>query len=873
MVPGPWPYPGTLAVSVGRSRVAGTGDVEVTQSVFGMGPGEVRRASPRGSLGIYLGYAPGVGKTWAMLSEGRRRRARGTDVVVAVLDPHGRGRTALEATDMEVVPCLRVDGIDEMDVEAVLRRRPQVALVDELAHKHAARGRQGQRWGEVSRLLEAGIDVISTLNIEHLDSLVDVVAQITGTAAADTIPDAVVRSADRIELIDMAPEALRRRLAHGNIYPPEQIDAALGDYFRLGNLAALRELALLWVADRVDESLERYKDDHGISERWETRERVVVGVAGEVEDLERIRRASRMAMRNKGDLLAVNVQTSRRPYRGRATSLQAQRDLVAGLGGTFHEIRGRDVAGALLAFCSAQRATRLVVGVCRGSGPAGWPWRSVLGNLFRGAGQLDLHVISHGAAARHRVALIGWTGQLRLGRGLVAWALGAIVVVVTVAAESSGALVQVLAALPPVAALALVGGPRRALAAGAVALGTAGLIDAQLPHLVGPSVGGAATVALVLVSSSAVVLQGMTLMNLGSRRARFEAEALARTAAHLQCGVGALDRIVEDLRVNLGMESVAVLAPAAGGWRVLAARGPAPPGSPDEADESLKISEGLTVALRGGAPSAADQRLLQTSSALVGVAAELARLEREAREAANLVANEGLRGATLAAVSHDLRTPLASIKAAASSLLDDGVEWTDEAEHELLATISSEADRLGTLVGNLLDISRLQAGAVRLASHPLSLDGIVAAALAGRHDPSGSLRVRVPESLVPVLGDPTLLERAVANVVDNALKWSPRDRPAVLEAGVVRDRVILRVVDHGPGIAPEDRLAVFRPFQRRGDSPRGSGVGLGLAVARGFVTAMGGTLEVEDTPGGGCTMVFRLPVASYPARTEIVATA
>ncbi|MHB1501056.1 MAG: ATP-binding protein, partial [Candidatus Dormibacteria bacterium] len=641
----------------------------------------------------------------------------------------------------------------------------------------------------------------------------------------------------------------------------------------LGNLAALRELALLWVADRVDESLERYKDDHGISERWETRERVVVGVAGEVEDLERIRRASRMAMRNRGDLLAVNVQTSRRPHRGRATPLQAQRDLVAGLGGTFHEIHGRDIAGALLAFCSAQRATRLVVGVSRGSGTAGWPWRSVLGTLFRGAGQLDLHVISDGAAARHRVGIIGWTGDLRRGRGLAAWALGAIAVVVAVAAESSGALVQVLAALPPVTALALVGGPRRALAAGAVALGTAGLIDLQLPHLVGPSVGTAATVALVVVSSFAVVLQGVALMHLRSRRARFEAEALARTAAHLQCGVGALDRIVEDLRANLGMESVAVLAPAAGGWRVLAAQGPVPPGCPDEADESLKISEGLTVALRGRAPSASDQRLLQTSSALVGVAAELARLEREAREAANLVADEGLRGATLAAVSHDLRTPLASIKAAASSLLDDGVEWTAEAEHELLATISSEADRLGTLVGNLLDISRLQAGAVRLANHPLSLDGIVAAALAGRHDPSGSLRVRVPESLVPVLGDPTLLERAVANVVDNALKWSPPDRPAVLEAGVVRDRVILRVVDHGPGIAPEDRLAVFRPFQRRGDSPRGSGVGLGLAVARGFVTVMGGTLEVEDTPGGGCTMVFRLPVATYPARTETVATA
>jgi two-component system sensor histidine kinase KdpD len=807
-----------------------------------------------------------------MLNEGRRRRDRGTDVVVALLETHGRERTAREARDLEVIPRLLECRPGEMDVQAVLRRQPQVALVDELAHQCGSEGGQSPRWQEVSLLLEAGIDVISTLNIEHLESLADVVAQITGAAARETIPDVVVRSAARLELIDMAPEALRRRLAHGSIYPPEQVDAALGDHFRLGNLAALRELALLWVADRVDESLERYKDEHGISERWETRERVVVGVSAEDTDLERIRRASRMALRNKGDLLAVHVQPPRRQKRDSSRSLQAQRELVTGLGGTFHEIRGRDTASSLLAFCRAQRATRLVVGVSSGSRRAGWLRRSVLGYLFRGSDQIDLHVISHPAEPGHRVSLPRWSGVFWVGRRGLAWGLGVILVVAAVMAEPFGVAFQVLAALAPVMAVMLVFGPLLALAAAGVAIGAAAVIDSQLPHLVGPGVATVVVLAIVILSGAVAVVHGVTPTSRWLRRSEFEAEALARTAAHLRHGGRALDLIVEELRRNLSLKSVAVLARTGGGWSVLSAQGADPPRSPDEADESLKLPDGLTVAVSGQVPKAADQRLLQTTSVLVGVAAELGRLEREAREAADLVANESLHGATLAAVSHDLRTPLASIKAAASSLLDKEVRWTAEAEHELLATISSEADRLGTLVGNLLDISRLRTGAVTLTCRPLSLYGAVAGALAGRHDPAGSLRVRVPETLLPVLGDPTLLERAIANVVDNALKWSPPDRPAVLEAGVVRDQVILRVVDHGPGIAPKDRLAVFRPFQRLGDSPRGTGVGLGLAVARGFMSAMGGSLEVEDTPGGGCTMVFRLPVATYPACPEAVTT-
>ena len=300
----------------------------------------------RGQLRIYLGSAAGVGKTFAMLGEGHRRAERGTDVVVAFVETHGRPHTAALVEGLEVIPRARIayrgSSFEEMDIDAVLARRPEVALVDEFAHTNVPGSRNEKRWQDVQELLDAGIDVISNVNIQHLASLNDVVEKITGVPQRETVPDAIVRAADQVELVDMTPEALRRRMAHGNIYPAEKIDAALTHYFRAGNLDALRELALIWLADKVDEGLQRYRAAHGIQETWEARERVVVALTGGPEGDTLIRRAARIAARSSGgDLLAVHVTKSDGLTGADPAALAAQRRLAESLGGTYHQVVGR----------------------------------------------------------------------------------------------------------------------------------------------------------------------------------------------------------------------------------------------------------------------------------------------------------------------------------------------------------------------------------------------------------------------------------------------------------------------------------------------------------------------------------------------------
>src|SRR5271165_2233905 len=317
----------------------------------------------RGKLRVYLGAAPGVGKTYAMLAEGHRCAARGTDVVIALVEPHGRRLTESMAAGLESVPrrvmSYRGAEFTEMDVDAVLARHPQIALVDELAHSNVPGCRNAKRWQDVDELLAAGVDVISTLNIQHLESLNDVVAQITGTLQRETLPDEVARRADQVELVDMTAEALRRRMIHGNIYPPDRIEAALTHYFRPGNLTALRELALLWVADRVEEGLQRYRLEHGIVAPWETRERILVAVAGLSGEETIIRRAARIAAQTPGsELIAVHVRQDDGLAVARSGLLASYRDLAVSLGATFRHVTGDDVADALLQFANAENITQ-----------------------------------------------------------------------------------------------------------------------------------------------------------------------------------------------------------------------------------------------------------------------------------------------------------------------------------------------------------------------------------------------------------------------------------------------------------------------------------------------------------------------------------
>jgi two-component system, OmpR family, sensor histidine kinase KdpD len=378
----------------------------------------VERGHGRGKLRIYLGAAPGVGKTYAMLAEGQRRRARGTDVVGALIETHGRRLTAEMAEGLEVVPrrtmTYRGAAFTEMDTDAVLARHPQVALVDELAHTNVPGCGNAKRWQDVDELLDAGIDVITTLNIQHLESLSTVARQVTGVEQHETIPDDVARRADQIELVDMTPEALRRRMVHGNVYPPNRIEAALSHYFRPGNLTALRELALLWVADRVEEGMQRYRAEHGIAAPWETRERIVVGIAGEKGDEAVIRRAARIAARTPGsDLLAVHVDQDDGLAARPDGVLDTQRALVAAVGGSFLQVPGEDVPETLLQFARAENATQIVLGASlRGRFLTLLSGKSIPTRVARRAGHMDVHLVSRG----DRTTVGGWS---------LTWALGA----------------------------------------------------------------------------------------------------------------------------------------------------------------------------------------------------------------------------------------------------------------------------------------------------------------------------------------------------------------------------------------------------------------------------------------------------------------
>jgi two-component system sensor histidine kinase KdpD len=843
---------------------------------------------PRGQLRLYLGAAPGVGKTFAMLNEGRRRHDRGTDVVVGFVETHGRARTAEQVGDLEVVARRHAEyrgtTFEEMDTDALIARRPEVALVDELAHTNVPGSPHEKRWKDVEQLLDAGIDVISTLNIQHLESVNDVVERITGVKQRETIPDDVVRRADQIELVDMTPEALRRRMAHGNVYKADRIDAALANYFRPGNLAALRELALLWLADRVDEGLEEYRERNSITEPWETRERVLVAITGAPGTEGLIRRAARMAHRSRGELLGVHVRNDDGlAGDGRSDAVERHRQLLADLGGEYHEVVASDIAAALAELARVENVTQLVLGASRRSRWAELIRGSVINRVIRLSGPIDLHVISQDASdGHHPIRLRGrgfrrgsaLTPRRRLtGLAMAALGLPLLTVGLSRVRDDFTLGTVLLLFLLLVVAISAVGGPLLAIATAVVAFLCANYYFApplhqwtieQRENLL------ALIVFLVVAGVVSTFVDAAARRARDAARARSDAETLARLAANLQHDDPLADLIVF-VRSSFGLDGASVLArleatandptPDTGGWRVEASAGSTPPVSPAEATFTLPLGEGVVLALVGGGLTGADRQVLNAFAAQLTAARDRARLSDAAAQATALTEANELRTALLQAVSHDLRTPLASIKASASSLRQHDIEWSAEDEAAFLETIEDETDRLTALVSNLLDMSRLQAGALQPMLQPVNLEDVIPAAIVSLGDRALGVVVDVPETLDPVRADAALLERVVANLVENAMRWSPGDRPARVTAGRVHDRIDVRIIDHGPGIKPANREQIFQPFQRLGDRG-GTGVGLGLAVARGFVRAMEGELIIEDTPEGGTTAVVSLAVAA-----------
>ncbi|MFF3560494.1 DUF4118 domain-containing protein [Streptomyces sp. NPDC002574] len=843
----------------------------------------------RGILRIYLGAAPGVGKTYAMLSEAHRRLERGTDLAVAFVEHHKRPRTEVMLHGLEVVRRKEIEYRDttftEMDVDAVLARRPDVALVDELAHTNVPGSRNEKRWQDVEELLQAGINVISTVNIQHLESLGDAVESITGVRQRETVPDEVVRRADQIELVDMSPQALRRRMAHGNIYAPEKVDAALSNYFRPGNLTALRELALLWVADRVDEYLRQYRADHHISSTWQARERIVVGLTGGPEGRTLIRRAARMAAKGAGgEILAVHIARSDGLAAGSPKEIAVQRTLVEDLGGSFHHVVGDDVPRSLLEFARGVNATQIVLGTSRR--PA---WQYVLGpgvgaTVARESGpDLDVHIVTHERAAKGRGLPIARGARLGRSRVIAGWLTGVLgpallCVVLTNLHSGLGLATDMLLFMALTVAAALTGGLYPALVS---AVGGSLLLNYFFaPPLHTFTISKPENV-IAIVIFVVVALAVASVVDLAARRTHLaarlqsEAEILSYLAGSVLRGEHSLDALLERVRETFGMDSVVLLERAGEheAWTCAAGVGGSPCLRPEDADVEVPVSDNLSLALTGRVLPASDRRVLSAFAAQAAGVLDWQRLEDEAALARGLAEGNRIRTALLAAVSHDLRTPLAGIKAAVSSLRSDDVAWSEEDEAELLAGIEDGADRLDNLVGNLLDMSRLQTGTVNPLIREIDLDEVVPKALRGV--PDGSVSLDVPETLPMVSVDPGLLERSVANIVENAVKYSPEGTKVLVAASALGDRVDLRVVDRGPGVPDSAKDRIFEPFQRYGDAPRGNGVGLGLAVARGFADAMGATLHPEDTPGGGLTMVLTLKAApgSPPTAPDLPAEA
>jgi len=880
-----------MADNNGRINAHEPGQLGSSGSTRPAAPGEPADSSARpgrGHLRIYLGSAAGVGKTYAMLCEGHRRAERGADVVVAFAESHGRQHTSVLLDGLEVIPraAMQYRGatFEEMDLDAVLARHPQVALVDEFAHTNVPGSRNEKRWQDVEELLDAGIEVISTVNIQHLESLNDVVEKITGVPQRETVPDAIVRAADQVELVDMTPEALRRRMAHGNIYPPEKIDAALTNYFRPGNLAALRELALLWLADKVDEGLQRYRAEHKITGAWEARERVVVALTGGPEGKTLIRRAARIAARSVGgDLLAVHVTKSDGLTGADPAALASQRRLTESVGGTYHHVVGDNIPEALLTFARAENATQLVLGASRRS----WLTTMLTGpgigsRTIRGSGDIDVHIVTHAHMGRGR-GLPRPRGAITPRRQLAGYVLGAallplLTVALAALRNNLNLTSDVLLYLIAVILVALVGGFIPAVLA---AIAGSLLLNYYFTPPIHLWTIAEANNALALGVFVIVALLVSWVVDIAARRTRqaaranAESELLTTTAGSVLRGQEGLSALLDRVREAFGMESVTLLEcvspdgqqpPAAGrmrtitgSWHIVASRGEPAVTSPEDAEVEVPVADSLLLALRGRPLPAVDRRVLGAFASYVAVALDQQRLTAEAEAAKPIAAADKMRSALLTAVSHDLRTPLASAKAAVTSLRSPEVNWTAEDTDELLATADESLDRLTHLVENLLDMSRLQAGALSLFPRPAGLDEVVSHALDNMDPAARGITVDLPESLPEINVDPAILERVIVNLTENALRYSPAGKPPLLTASALGDRVELRVVDRGPGIPEKDRDRMFVPFQRLGDTDNTTGVGLGLALSRGLTEAMGGTLTAEDTPGGGLTMTVSVP--------------
>lgn len=862
----------------------------------------------QGKLKIFLGYVAGVGKTYAMLQAAHQRRAEGIDVVVGYIETHGRPETEVLLKGLEIIPRRQLNyrglNLTEMDIDAVLARRPQLALVDEFAHTNAPDLRHPKRYQDVEELLAAGIDVYTTLNIQHLESLNDVVAQITGVTVRETVPDGLLDQPVEIELIDLPPDELRKRLSEGKVYVPDQAGQAIQKFFRPGNLNALRELTLRRAAERVDDQMRAYMQIRAIPGPWPAGERLLVCVSPSPLSERVVRGGRRLAEPLNAEWLAVYVETP-----GHAGLPETERERVAhtlqlaeNLGAKSITLTGRDVVETLLNYARQHNVTKIIAGKSLRPTWRDWLSRSLVDKLIRHSGDIDVYVITDTPQPTPPAELLtfkprsSWSSYIQsLGLVGVVTLIGELIHRYIVPTN----LVMLFLLVVVIAAIRLGRGPAIVASISSVLVFDFLFVPPRLTFAVSDT--------QYLLTFAALFIVGFVISTLISQT-REQAEAALRrerqTAAvyalsrDLAAAVG-LEAITQTVITHTGEtfdREVAIFLPAGEGQHLiaqavspgfmldedkfavatwafqhgqLAGRGTDTLPAADARYLPLKTARGVVGVLgiklskTGQASTPEQRRLMETFASQTALAIERAQLAEQARQAQLLRETEKLQAALFDSLSHDLRTPLASITGSLSSLLDVETQLDPDTRRDLLRTAYEEADRLNRLVGNLLDMTRVQAGALRVALQPCDLQDLIGVALqhfnlALRQRP---IKVEIPANLPLVPLDFVLMTQVLVNLLDNALKYSPPESP--LELGVqVRDgEVELQVADSGPGIPAADLPHVFDKFYRGHQVDRIRGTGLGLAISKGIVEAHSGKIRLDNRPSGGTVATIILPLA------------
>ncbi|MGH8617713.1 MAG: DUF4118 domain-containing protein [Burkholderiales bacterium] len=879
----------------------------------------------RGRLKVFFGAAPGVGKTYAMLQAAQQQRAEGLDVVAGYIEAHVRPETTALLAGLEVLPRRASDDrgvrLPEFDLDAALRRRPALILVDELAHTNAPGSRHPKRWQDIEELRDAGIDVYTTVNVQHLESLNDLVEQVTGIAVRETVPDTIIENADDVEVIDLPPDELLERLREGRIYLPHQARQAEQNFFRKGNLIALRELALRRTADRVDAQMRDYREDHAIDAAWPVRERILVCI-GPAADGERLVRAGRrMAAALKAEWLVAYVETPelvRLPAADRERIARTLK-LAESLGAETQTLAGAArFSDDVLELAQARNVSRIVLGKPRRRGWRRWLFGSIVDAVVEGSGEIDVHVISTDAGAAafpgqqvlaRSSAYLGLDEQGGFARRRKGYAVAA---VVTVAATVLAWPLRDDFQLTNLVMLYLLGVVWIAVRYGRGPSVLASVLSVMSFDFffVPPYLTFAVSDTEYLVTFAVMLVVGLVISSLTA-----SVRLQARVAGHRERRTAALYTMVRELAtaqdadvlLRVGVREVTavfdcqavVLLPDADG-KLRYPRETSIHGSLHGADlgiaqwvydhgrpaglhtDTLPGSDALYLPLAGAAgalgvlgvlPASARRvflpeqlRLLETFAGQIALALQRVQSVEDARRAQTKAETESLRNSLLAAISHDLRTPLAVIAGSSSALLEGGTDVPEASRRELAQTVLDEARRMTRVVNNLLDMTRLESGAVHLDLQWHVLEELAGSVLGRLREPLEGRRVRVdvPRTLPLVRIDGVLIEQVLMNLVENACRYTPPGTPIEITAAHDGRSCTLRVRDFGPGLPPEVAQHVFEKFYRAQPESAHGGAGLGLTICRAIVEAHGGTISAANAPDGGAVFTVTLPAAENP---------